>query len=481
MKINRKFKSLRNFCLGLLVFTMVSCGDNLLDLNIDPNAPTVVPASNLVTQAEYNYFNTMQGRNLNGEFAMLMVQHWAQNEYAEESRYVLDGNSFDGTWTSFYAGTLNELKAAKTIIANDETVIGALKTNQIAIIDIMTATAFQTLTEAWGDIPYSEALSTDFPNPTYDGQASIWADLLSKLDAAVGSIDASAGSFAAGDIVANGDMTKWKKIGASLLLRMAMRVSDVDAAAAANYVNKAIAYGVLESNADNALFNFSNDPSLANPLYIDNVINTRDDFAVTDVLVDMLKSLGDPRLEVYAAPTNAGEIVGMPYGLTDPEAFALKDVTSRPATIREATSPFILIDYAEVSFLLAEAVERGITSGDAAQYYANGVTASMNFWGIMDEAAIADYLAANPYDASDWKASIGLQKWLAFYSNGVQAWAEWRRLDAPGLAVPAAADIDGIPVRLPYPVSEQASNESALMEVTSSPNDMLTKLWWDVN
>ena len=481
MNFKRKYKTLRNLALGCLLFSFASCGDSLLDLNVDPNSPTSVPASNLVTQAQYSFFAEMHSRALNGEWGMLMVQHWAQNEYAEESRYVVDGNSFDGNWQRFFASTLNELNVARSLISADDKVVGAVKTNQLAIIDIMKAVAFQTLAESWGDVPYSEALSPEFPNPKYDGQKAIWTDLLSKLDASVASIDAGAASFAAGDIVANGDMGTWKKVGASLLLRMAMRVSDADSGLADSYVKKAISYGVLGSSADNAVFGFSTDPSLANPLYIDAEVNGRDDFAVTDVLVNKLVDLGDPRLEVYASPTNAGTIDGMPYGLTDPEAFALKDVTSRPNTVRQATSPHVIIDFAEVSFLLAEAVERGYTSGDAAQHYADGVTASMNFWGIDDATAIDAYIAANGYDASDWKGSLGLQKWIAFYSNGLQAWAEWRRLDAPTLALPAAADISGIPVRLPYPVSEQERNGTALSAVTTNPNDMLGKLWWDVN
>ena len=482
MKFRNKFKSIRTLVLGVIVFGLASCSDNLLDLNVDPNSPTTVPASNLVTQAQYNFFDRMHSRVLNGEWGMLMVQHWAQNEYCEESRYVVDGNSFDGTWQNFYASSLNELSVARSIIEGDETVVGAARVNQLAIIDIMKTVSFQTLTELWGDVPYTEALNTEFPKPSYDTQADIWSDLLASLDASVASIDVSGGSFVSGDIVYNGDMTAWKKLGASLLLRMAMRVSDVDDAAASTYVGKAIGHGVLESSADNAVFNFSSDPSTANPLYIDNVINNRDDFAVSEPLVTTLTAMGDPRLSVYAAETNSGEIIGMPYGLTDPEAFALKDNTSRPATVRDATSPHVFIDYAEVSFLLAEAVERGYTSGDAAEHYANGVTASMNFWGFDDTAgAISGYIAANPYDAANWKQSLGMQKWIAFYSNGVQAWAEWRRLDFPQLAVPAAANIPVIPVRLPYPVSEQDRNGDNLGAVTDDPNDMQTKLIWDVN
>ncbi|MGR3811634.1 SusD/RagB family nutrient-binding outer membrane lipoprotein [Jiulongibacter sp. NS-SX5] len=463
---------------ALVSATMVGC-DDLTEINIDPNSPTSVPASNLVTQGEYALYNTVHGRGLNGEWGLLMTQQWSQNEYAEDSRYVATSSSFDGTWSSFYTGVLNELKTAQRLIEADENVPGPIKTNQLAILDIIISDAFHTMTDMWGDIPYTEAISTDFPNPSYDSQSAIYADLLATVDAAVSSLNASSSSFSSGDIIYNGDVTSWKKAGASLLMRMAMRVADVDNGLAAQYVQKAAGYGVITDNSENAIFSFDgSDPTLSNPLWIDMAINNRDDFAVSDVLVDNLE--GDPRLAVYAKVNAEGIIRGLPYGLTDAEAFALKSVTSRPSDlVRSPDAPHVIIDAAEVYFLTAEAIERGYLSGDAAAAYAAGIEASMNYWGITD--GIADYVAAHPYDSANWKESLGMQKWIAFYANGVQGWAEWRRLDYPVLAVPAAAANPTIPTRLPYPISEDTNNGSQLDAVTTNINDISSKLWWDVN
>lgn len=458
--------------------TLVGCED-LTELNIDPNSPVSVPASNLLTQGEYALYDLLHGRVLNGEWGLLMTQQWAQNEYAEDSRYVVDANSFNGSWGTFYTGVLNELKTARALIEADENVPGPIKTNQLAILDIIISDAFHNMTDMWGDIPYSEAINPEFPNPSYDSQASIYANLLAKVDAAVSSLNPSSPSFSSGDIIYNGDVAAWKKAGASLLMRMAIRVSDADSGLAAQYVQKAAGYGVIESNSDNALFQFDGgDPTLSNPLWIDQVINNRDDFAVSTLLVEKMQ--GDPRLAVYANPNDEGIIRGMPYGLTDAEAFALKSVTSRPSTkVRSAGAPSVIIDAAEVHFMMAEAVERGYISGDAAAHYAAGITASMNYWGITE--GIDEYIAANPYSSENWKESIGNQKWIAFYMNGVQGWAEWRRLDYPVLEVPAAAANPVIPTRLPYPISEDTNNGSKLDAVTSNINDLSSKLWWDVN
>lgn len=463
-------------------FLLGSCAGNLTDLNVDPNNPTDVPAENLVTQAELALYALLHSRGYNAEWTMLCVQQWSQNEYCEESRYTVDGNDFDFEFTTFYASVLAELQAARGLIEDSE-LPAIIAANQIGIIEILSVDAFAGLTDGYGAVPYTQALNgTDFPNPQYDSQESIYRDLLARLDAAVQGMDESSESFANGDVIYGGNVASWKRLGASLMMRYAMRVADVDNALASEYITKAANYGVLQSNSDNALLVFSSDPSIANPLYIDNVIDNRDDFCVSDVLVQTLQGLGDPRLEAFAAPNLSGEYKGMPYGLLDGDAFALKDQTSRPSdAVREATAPHVIMDYAEVAFLTAEAYQRGLLSGDAASAYAEGVTASMNYWGIADQAAIDAYVAANPYDGANWKQSLGVQKWLAFYMNGPQAWAEWRRLDYPQLEVPAAATNDVIPVRLPYPISEQTRNEASLQAVTGNPNDMNTKMWWDVN
>lgn len=481
MKLILKYKFA--WLLGIFLLGGTACSDELVELNVDPNNPVEVPASNLVTQAQYRYSDLMMGRGLNAEWTMLMVQHWAQNEYAEDSRYTVDGNDFNFAWIDMYAGMLNELNAAKEIINETEAILPDVRTNQLAIIEIMMVNTFHALVDTYGDVPYTQALnSIDFPLPEYDTQENIYMDLLARMEAAVNSMVDAEDSFGSADLIYGGNVSQWKKLGNSLMLRMAMRVADVAESTASNYASTAINGGLLNSNADNALFVFSENPELSNPLYIDNEINNRDDFAVTDVLVDNLKAMGDPRIDVFADTTNTGDIVGMPYGLTDGEAFALKSTTSRPSDlVRSPTFPYVIMDYAEVAFLMAEAIQRGFTSGDAAAMYAEGVTASMNYWGIEDQAAIDDYVAANPYNADNWKESLGWQKWIAFYMNGPQAWAEWRRLDYPELEVPAAATNPVIPVRLPYPISEQTRNNSSLQKVTSNPNDLSTPLWWDVN
>jgi hypothetical protein len=126
-----------------------------------------------------------------------------------------------------------------------------------------------------------------------------------------------------------------------------------------------------------------------------------------------MKERNDPRVAVFANPNVGGEFVGLPFGLTDGQTFALQGTASRPSTrLRSATAPAYLMTHAEMKFFEAEAIERGFINGNAAEAYNAAVAASMTQWGLTDQAAVSAYLAQpiNAYDAANWKNSIGMQK-----------------------------------------------------------------------
>jgi hypothetical protein len=479
---NKKMKKLKNIKIGIFAISAMlfaSCDNNLSELNTDPNSAVQVAPSTLLTTAQYTFYDAMSGSGLNADWGLLMVQQWAQNEYAEDSRYNQDITSFNGIWSAMYASVLKELYASKNLVEAQD-ISDAIKTNKKNIIDVMSSQVFGMMTDGFGAVPYTEAIS-DVSLPKYDSQEVIYAGILATLKSASESFVTTSPSFASGDVVYDGDITMWIKFTNSLILKYAMRIADVDIAAATEYVTYASS-NLISSNSENARFVFDSNPSRANPLYINRVINNRDDYAVSEYFVTTLNAIGDPRLDKFANLSSNGSIVGMPYGLSDNDATVLKPTTSRPNDmVRAATTPREIMTYSEVQFLLAEAYQRGILTGNAMQAYDNAVTASMNFWGITDAAAIAGYLSDNSYNAANWKESIGTQKWISLYMNGFEAWNEWRRLDYPILSVPAAAEITTIPVRLPYVLSETQTNSVQLDAVTSDPADMKTKVYWDVN
>lgn len=463
---------------------LAACTQDFEEINTDPNNPTEVPASTLLTQAQFNLANRVWSRAMNFEFGMLMVQHFSQGEYAEDSRYNQNVSTFNTSWNSFYANSLYDLVAAREIVQANEGLNDAIKGNQTAVLDILKVWAMQIVTDTWVNVPYSEAFNPDeFANPAYDSQEDVYNGLIDELNAAISSITASEPGFTSGDIFYGGDMAAWARFANSLKLKIGMRIADVDAGTASTLVSQALNAGVFTANDEGFIFNFASDQRIANPFYVDNAINNRDDFAVSDVLVEKLEELNDPRLMAFADTSITGDYTGLPYGLPDGESFNLFATASRPnPAIREATAPAYLLTYAEVKFFEAEAIERGFGgSGTAEEAYNEAVTASMNQWGFDDsEGAISDYLAANPYDAGNWEESIGVQKWLALYTNGLEAWAEWRRLDYPQLEVPAAGVRSYIPVRALYTSDELGNNGNAVANAGIN-NEMNVAPYWDVN
>jgi len=467
----------------LTIFTIfaTSCS-NFEEMNINPNKPVSVPTSGLLTQAEANLVY-----NFNGELAQLgeqYVQHLTQVDYVEKSNYNDDGiSSFSG----IYRGGLNDLKDIIRI-NKDENLAGEVvkygdNVNQIAVATILTTWAYHNMTDVWGDIPYSEALNDEILTPKYDTQESIYDALIAKLDNAISTINTTPTIGLQGDLIFDGDMAQWKKFAVSLRLRIAMRLSEVNSSKASSLISDADFANAFTSSADVAEFKHLATDAEANPLYIDNVVNAgADNFAVANTLIDAMQAFNDPRIPMYAnASVTSGTYVGLTYGVGATNA----DDISFPGDMYAAQeAPSILMTAAEVLFIKAEAAQRGYITGDAATFYNEAITASMEYNGV-SAADIASYLAQPSvvYDAANWKKSIGTQKWIALYGVGIQAWAEWRRLGFPVLALAPAATTTTIPLRRAYPSDEYSTNSANIMAAVASSlggKDLFTtSVWWD--
>lgn len=480
-------KNLRKYLLigTVLLAVSLSCGD-LEEVNINPNEPLSIPTANLITQAEWSIMSQYWSRGLNFETGMLMVQHFAQSEYTDESRYVLQPADFDAAWSAFYSGGMADLNKAKELINKDKNLDATTKANQLALIDILMAFGWQFATDLWGNIPFSQAHNPDkFQLPAYDAQKSIYEALIASVKAAVAAINTSGSGFGSADVMFNGKMDRWQKFGNALLLRMGMRISDLDEALAKSTVSAALSGNIISGTAEEARFVFDKQDALANPFYRDATISNRDDFRISAELLDVMNGDDadtkddDPRIKAFADPTATGTIVGLPYGLLDNEASALKASTSRfTKTLRQATAPANVLRFSEVKLLEAEAIAKGFVSGDAAAAYKAGVTASMKEWGITDATAIAKYLANNAYDAANATKSIATQMWIALYGNGIEAWAYHRRTDFPVLKPAPKSSFTKIPTRILYPQTEFSVNEKNVK--AAGPNGLNDKVAWDV-
>lgn len=474
---------MKKLIIAIVSFTVIlsSCKKDLTELNVDPKNPADVPAYSLVTNAQRGLARTISSSNVNLNIFRLIVQYWQETTYLDESRYDLfTRNIPQNAWSALYRDVLRDLENAKQLIP-DQVTDADVRDNQLAVVEILQVYTYYYLVNTFGNIPYEEALDIDNVFPKYDDAATIYADLLTRLNAAIAMIDVSAEGLGSADIIYTGNMDAWRTFANSFKLKMGMLLADVNPTLARTTVEAAVTAGVFTSNGQNAEFDFLSAPPNTNPVWEDLVQSGRKDFVAASTIVNTMETLNDPRIPFYFTLDLAGG-----YSGGDPGRSSSYSTFSKPdERITTPNFPGLLLDYAEVEFYLAEAVERGYTvGGTALTHYNNAVTASILYWGGTAGQATT-YLAQPSVNyltaPGTYKQKIGLQKWIALYNRGWDAWIEWRRLDAPQLTAAFRA-ISAIPVRFTYPVNEQNYNTANYNEAATAigGDDVTTKLWWDI-
>lgn len=478
-----------------LALAAAACDKGLTELNVDPNNPPFVAAPSILPEAEQAAVNRALGSNFNLTMMGLWSQSYAKIQYIDEDRYALRSTTIDNHWDGFYSDALQDFK---TIVEQGDSMS---RPNWSAIGTIMQQWTFQIVTDTWGDVPYSEALQGEAnTRPKYDAQKDIYYGMLSRLAAATGMIDVAATggttcdanhpthcSFGSEDAIYGGDMAAWRRFSNSLRLRMAMRISNVDPTKAKAEFLAALAApgGVFTQNGHNAALHYTGAVPSDNPIYAVFHEGQRYDQVIAKATVDSLLHLSDPRLQVYADPApngcaGGGVYCGWQNGSTSgpaPNFFALSPIGA--AFKENPAAPSVMMTWAEVLFLRAEAAARGWTAEDPATLYRDGIRASMEQYGI-GESAINAYLA-QPSVAYAGLKSIYLQKWIALYGNGPEQFASWRREHYPGLTPAAASSEQKVPYRVFYPASEQSTNQenwSAAVAANGGGTLYDKPVWW---
>ncbi len=480
----------------ILVVTLAVTQCKLPD-NVNPKRATEVPVETLFTNGLRDYVYQIDQTNDNINTLRLYVQYFQQATYFDESRYLMQDRQIpDGYVTEIYRDALMDFKHAKDIVMSDDLGDPVGQANKAAVLDILTAQGFLTVVDAFGDVPYTEALQlNDATQPVYDDAATIYQSEITNLKNAVNAINPGGNGWGGADIMYGGDLGLWKKYGASLLLRHGMRLADVNPSLSKDAVAAAIAAGVFTSQDEAGFLHWVGVVPHINPIYNAFTVNGRKDYMPTNTIVDIMANqegmnhdMGgvDPRLDNYftEAEVEGGGYIGAVAGLDGAQTYAL--FSHFQDEFFEATFPSMMIDYVEVEFFLAEAAQRGGygVSGTAEEHYNNAITASILYWhGTMDEATAYLALPGVAYDAAKWKERIGVQKWIAQFNRGVEAWAEWKRLDYPMLNVPEGMVYGDIPLRYVYPYNEvlqnKANYEAAALAIGG--DETSTPIFWDVN
>lgn len=455
-----------------------ACGDGITDLNRNPNSPDEATPEFLFANATEAAISRAFGAGLHMDVTALWVQHYAEHRFSAEDSYIISDATISGHWSGFYAGPLQDFQEAIDLAVDEG------RTDAAATSRIMKAWTYHIVTDLWGDVGYSEALQGRNPasgnTPGFDPQADVYAALLAELESAQAALTGTTIGLGSADLIYEGDTDAWQKFANSLRLRLAMRMSEANETMARTEFADALAAGVFTSAADNAVLHYIAGTSNEHPIFEYEL--ARDDHSVSKTLVDTLLSYADPRLPIYAKPTAAGTYVGMRNGSTTQPA--LTAISHIGTFFSRADAPAFVLTYDEVLFLQAEAAERGWTTADPAALYNAAIRAAMLRVGV-GTAAIDAYLlrpAVVYAGGAAGLAQIGLQKWIALYGNGVEAYAEWRRTGFPTLVGgPNASNGGVIPVRLPYPTREASLNADNLQEAIARQGGagLNDEIWWD--
>ncbi len=473
---------LRATALSLFVLLFGACTNDFEEINTNPNGPTAVQPELLFRQVIYGYGNDMGREGFTA--GALLGQHLAMTDFNLFDRHDLSSPQEGGDpWPILY-----------TALRDNESVLELSRTSPAAAVYegpalVMKAYLTMTLTDLFGDVPYSEAFNArrnEITRPAYDSQESIYVTpggILDNLERAVAVMDAYSGVVTlGGDLLYGGDLEGWVRFANSLRIKALMRIADRNDPSGA--IQQLVDEGrMLTTNAQNATFQFADSPPNSFPLaeVRDGIFNV---FLMSRTAEDVLAGLEDPRVGVhYLSNQDDGEFAGIQNGILGGSSVAA-DTFARPGLIwRERTGElaFNYLTAWETDLLLAEAALRGFLDADARPYYEAGVTKAFAYW----STPLPDgYLTSGPaaYDAGRALEQIITQKWIAGIGNGYESWIEWRRTGFPALQ-PVAASLNGeaIPVRMPYPNEEQALNFEAFSVAAEATqgNSVNARVWWD--
>lgn len=464
----------------VLLISTQACTDEFEEINDNPNFPTVDEANPalLLPKILFETGNHMTA-SIGWGLGNILAQLVSTNNFTGTDRYLL--GTYESTWNLMYRNMrdANNLQVLGESIGN--------KAYQGAAITLR-AWMLANLTEMYGDVPYSQALQGKNEEflPAYDRQADIYTVILEDLKTAA-ALSAEGGNMS-GDIMFDGDTEKWVKFANSLRLRYLMRLenkwSELGINGAQEMQTLVDEGNLFTSNEDNAAVSYLAGTNRW-PLNTSRV-GSFDEKRMSQTIETVLKDLEDPRMPILFRPIDnptSDEFVGVPNGLSEDAASNFNGGANNQSRLgtrfREepAAVEMMFMHYAELSFILAEAAQKGYITGEASTYYQQGIEANMNYYGINETAA---YLAnPNVTLTSEELSRIATQKWLSLFLVGNEAWFDFRRTGLPALTPGPNAVLNQLPVRIQYPSSEQVLNPASYKAAVDSQgaDEITTDMW----
>lgn len=447
----------------IMLVAFISSCEKWIDpeLNVDPDLPGDVPMSLLVPAIQ----QTM-GFSLLGNNSVRTTNIWMQfydgvaRQSLTESRYQLTAADVNAVWDNVYTELLMEAKVLAEKAVEEES------PHNEGMANVITAYALGVMSDLFGDIPYSDGLKgmEGVLEAEFDTQQEIYNSIFSLLDdgiAKLGQADDPIGID--GDAIYGGDVDAWIAAAHAIYARAQLQLSKVNGSSAYSGALAHIA-DAIASNAGDMEVPFES--ANQNPVY--QFMEQRTDIRVCQTFLDELSATSDPRIPFYLAENEDGELVGCVLGSQNESA-------SWPGDYMAAEdASVVLMSYAEVKFIEAEALLQTGDSDGAATAYNAGVLASLEkVTGTADQ----DWMDANNVSktgASITLTDIIMQKRAALVGQ-IQPFSDWRRTGIPTLTMAPSATKTEIPRRFPYSQDETIYNPDNVPSIGS----IIDPVWWD--
>ena len=483
------FKYIVAVSLAAVLLVPVSCTKNFSEISKNPNASEEALPQALLAPALVSVVNANMSRARRITNELMQATVLMGDKEGRIFRYDIRKSEADYLWNNWYVQLTNfkdMYQTAQTLfmVENDKTY-----NTYMGISLICQSWVFSMLTDTYGDIPYFDACKgkEGVLTPAFDRQKAIYADILAKLEEANGLL--SEGTSLPEDQVIcdpifQGDAFKWRKFGNSLYLRLLLRISGKNEAAAGQIAEmletNPANYPVMTGNDDSAILRWTGVEPYVSPFY-----TLRDSdwrmAMVAEFFVDNLNRWNDPRRSSWADTYN-GEWAGVPSGY--PVGAEVVGKSRLRLALKNDPRLGNILNYAELEFIIAEAAVKGYISADPGTHYEKGIAAALAMWGYSLPADYMDNPAVKWDDSEsydDKMSKIHLQKYYALFYTDLQQWFECRRTGYPILPKGGGLLNGGeMPSRLNYPVYLQTTNRSNYYEAVmiQGADEISTKVWW---
>ena len=513
-----------------------SCTKGFEKMNTDPNNIPIAKPGQLLTPAVVGILsnNLLRNRNFNNELMQVTVE--PSDAEGRVFRYDIRSNVGDGLYNGWY----NELTNIKDIYKlSSDTSLLTYNRYYMGISLILQAWVHSLLTDTFGDVPYFQSNkgkdSLNF-EPAFDPQKDIYLDIFNKLEQANTLLAATPRNnlevldpatdpvYGLGrSSTPTSDQLRllWRKFGNSLYLRLLLRLSG-KAEVSSQVIAKikeivdvnASGYPIIVNNNETARVKWTGAILTSEPLTspLGSVRPTDyDGPGLASFFIDNLVNWNDPRIDIptygfsgvnrWGIAPSAGRYFGITSGYapgTNPITGSYFLSNTAAQSLQKDSATGIMMNYAEVQFILAEAAAKGwISTGSAGTYYENGALASITYWlpdwttkinpATQAPGNIKTFLSAADIDwqeslpLEDKMERIHLQKYYALFLVDMQQWFEYRRTGHPNLPKGAGLVNGGaMPSRLTYPVYIQSTNPSNYRIAVNrqGPDLISTPVWW---